>query len=226
MAEEMKNKSEPEKDDKINTDNPEEILSSSETVEETLMNNETSENITENEVTESELSETGNENTVQKITIGQRINSIQDAVASFIADNNVMARFIGLFMMFASYVFLRNYNDEPRIKPFDRNNGDVWKDYSNSVSFIKMAIFICIIFIGISVLRHFVPKLKKVNIDGYVLVSGVMTFGICLLWRQDDPSLSFGMIAVSLILFSCFLKSDEFEELKKYNEKNKLILKT
>lgn len=186
---------------------------------------------TEKTVSDDPASESTDENTaeetaqeVSRITFRQRIDLIQGTVASFIAENNVMARFIGLFMIFASGVFFRNYNNEPRIKSFDRNNGDLWKDYCESVSLGKMAFFIAVFFIGISVLRHLIPKLKKINIDGYLLIGGVMSFGICSLWRVEDPPLSFGIIAVAFILFSCFLKSDEFEELKRIPDKVYIII--
>jgi len=148
----------------------------------------------------------------------------EQAVAKFITENNVMARFIGLFMIFSSVVFIKNYRAEHRLRPFSARLGDNyeisgWQDYSTSVSIGKMAAFIGIVFIGISVIRHFIPKLRKINIDGYILCSGVMMFGMSALWRNDINGFfsvfSFGIIAVSLVLLSVFLKNEEFGELKK-----------
>ena len=89
---------------------------------------------------------------VKKISFTERLDLIQDAVAKFIAENNLMARFIGLFMMFASIVCISNYNSDPRTEPFtldsDKNFTDRWKDYSGTVSFAKMFLFIGLIFIG------------------------------------------------------------------------------
>ena len=165
---------------------------------------------------------------VKKISFRERLDLIQDAVAKFIAENNLMARFIGLFMMFASIVCISNYNSDPRTEPFtldsDKNFTDRWKDYSGTVSFAKMFLFIGLIFIGVSLLRKFIPKLKQISIDGYILVAGVMSFGISSLWRANNELFSFSIILVSVILFSCFIKSDEFSELKKVPNKVYIII--
>ena len=165
---------------------------------------------------------------VKKISFTERLDLIQDAVAKFIAENNLMARFIGLFMMFASIVCISNYNSDPRTEPFtldsDKNFTDRWKDYSGTVSFAKMFLFIGLIFIGVSLLRKFIPKLKQISIDGYILVAGVMSFGISSLWRANNELFSFSIILVSVILFSCFIKSDEFSELKKVPNKVYIII--
>lgn len=156
--------------------------------------------------------------TVKKVSFTERIDSIQNAAARIISENNLMARFAGLFLIFASIVLIGNYKSTYRLRPFQLdgdNFTDHWKDYCETVSLGKMAAFIGIAFIGVSLLRKFVPKLRQISIDGYILVSGVMLFGICSLWRVENSLLSFSIISVSVILLSCFIKSDEFSELKK-----------
>lgn len=154
----------------------------------------------------------------------QRIDDLETLVAGFIAENNIMARFIGLFLIFSSGVFIGNYRREPRTEKFrvewgDRVESRDWTDYSDSVSFGKMAFFIVLVFAAVSLLRHFLPKLRKINLDGYILVTGVMMFGICALWRNNSDyfylAFAFGIIAVSLILLAAFLKAEDFGELKK-----------
>lgn len=160
----------------------------------------------------------GNEGAKVK-TFKDTLNDLGGFINSFIAGNNVFARLAGLFMLFASGVFIKNYKADPRLRFFDINNGDTWKEYCETVSIAKMAGFIGILFIAVSVIKHFIPKLKKINIDGYILISGAMSFGICALWRNDSNSynavFSFGIIMAVLLLFHIFLDNEKFKELRK-----------
>ncbi len=152
-------------------------------------------------------------------TFRQSLDDMSAAVAAFISENNIMARFIGLFMMFASFVFIGNYRHDPRIRFFDMNNGEVWKEYSNTVSFGKMGAFIVLAFVGITLLRKYIPKISRINTDGYILLAGVVSFGMCALWRNDSNTynniFACGVIAVSLFILAMFLDTDKFTELRK-----------
>lgn len=196
--------------------------------EETPVTEDTAEDSSVSEVTESATeaeAAADPEPPVKRITFKDRINSAEAAVTAFLAENNVMARLIGLFMIFSSMMFTGNYRKEDRIKVFNVNFGENstdindWQNFCNSVSIGKLGAFIVILFAAVSLIQHFIPKLKKVNIDGYILTAGVMMFGICALWRNDSNSFfsvySFGITAVSLVLLACFLKTDGFDELRK-----------
>lgn len=161
--------------------------------------------------------ETGKEKVGLITALRSKVNSAELLITRFLEENNVMARFIGLFLIFSSVVSVINYNKEPRIVPFDYNQNDLskWHEFSNTVSFTKLFLFVGVLFAGVSVLRHFFKKFRSVKIDSYILVAGIMSFGISSLWRVENAPFSFGIIIVSLILLACFSKSDDFGELKK-----------
>ncbi|MBR6835352.1 MAG: hypothetical protein IKM72_05030, partial [Oscillospiraceae bacterium] len=177
---------------------------------------------TDNTVTDSETENTASEkaetaeakeaDNIQTKTFKDSVNDVTRLFVSFISENNVVARLIGLFMLFSSAVFITNYNQESRLRFFDLHNGDVWKDYCNSVSIGKMAAFIIIGFAAVSLIKKFVPKVRKFGFDEFLLVAGCLSFGVCAVWRNDSNPLngvfSFGIVLVVLVLLHWFLDTE------------------
>ena len=95
----------------------------------------------------SETSEVKEADNIPSKTFKESVNDLTSLCISFISENNVVARLIGLFLLFSSGVFITNYNKENRQRFFELHNGDAWKDYCNSVSIGKMAAFIIIGFL-------------------------------------------------------------------------------
>ena len=187
-----------------------------------VQDNETSVTETDEAVTVSAAEETAGEksgnadeaetDTIPTKTFKESVSDVTKLFASFIAENNVVARLIGLFMLFSSGVFISNYNKENRLRFFDLHNGDVWKDYASSVSIGKLAVFIIIGFAAVSLIKKFVPKVRKFGFDEFLLVAGCLSFGICAVWRNDSNPLngvfSFGIVLVVIILLHWFLDTE------------------
>ena len=141
----------------------------------------------------------------------------ETTVINFINNNNVVARFIGIFLIFSSVVFIVNYNKEEMIKPF----GDGWKDYCSSVNFLIMVLAIAISFFAVSFLKSRIKRLRDVKTDSYILAGGVLVFGVCMLWRAPESQFpnTFGMIAIASVLLVSFAKHNDFNELEKIPNK-------
>lgn len=160
----------------------------------------------------------------EKAGFRDKIKGAETLVSDLMADSSIVARLIGLFMIFSSAVRIINYRKDGKINPFDARLGDSceingWQDYCSSVSLRNMIVFIVLGFAAVTLLRRFVPAVRKINTDGYILITGVMMFGVSALWRVDTNTFysvySFGITAVALIVLTMFIKTEKFEELKK-----------
>ncbi|WP_049963006.1 DUF2079 domain-containing protein [Ruminococcus sp. HUN007] len=187
------------------------------------VNNESAEEITASEAAAAEsnddaenLQEENSAGTAEAAkvrTFRGSMKTLSDWFVSFINENNAVARLIGLFMIFSSVVFIKNYHKDPRMRFWELHNGDAWKEYSSSVGIGKMAVFIAVGFAAVSLVKRFVPKLRNFKFDSLILLSGSLLFGICAVWRNDSNPLnavfSFGIVLVVLVLLHWFLDTDD-----------------
>ena len=137
-------------------------------------------------------------------------DSIISSVSEFINRNNILTRFIGLFLIVSSVILMINYNKETKIRYNDNGN---WQSFCKSVNLFPVMLVIAVAFILLCILKKKVAKLKDINIDSYILVAGMLMFGVCMLWRSDNFYAAIGIIAVTTVLSVCLLKPDDFRHI-------------
>ena len=139
-----------------------------------------------------------------------RINDVYNYFGGFFERNNVMQRFIGLFLIFISFVTWKNNSLDDKI-----NFSHKWKEYSDSVSIGKMVLIVGGIFVVLTLLKELVVRLRKINYDSYIFIGGLLLFGITALWRCVDFYIIIAIVIVSVVLVNSFTKHTDFMLLKR-----------
>lgn len=139
-----------------------------------------------------------------------RINDVYNYFGGFFERNNVMQRFIGLFLIFISFVTWKNNSLDDKI-----NFSHKWKEYSESVSIGKMVLIVGGIFVVLTLLKELVVKLRKINYDSYIFIGGLLLFGVTALWRCVDFYLIIAITIVCVALVNSFTKHTDFMLLKR-----------
>lgn len=137
-------------------------------------------------------------------------DGIISAVSEFAVRNNILTRFIGLFLIVSSVILMINYNKETKIRYNDNGN---WQSFCKSVNLFPVMFVIAAAFILLCILKKKVSKLKNINFDSYILVAGMLMFGVSMLWRSDNFYAAIGIIAVTTVLSICLLKPDDFRHI-------------
>lgn len=139
-----------------------------------------------------------------------KFDDISCIAGRFIAENHVLARFIGLFFIISSVMIIINYRKDPKIKAVEQ-----WKEFSEAINPRSVLTAVVAVFIILALLNKFIVKLRSINYDSYIFLAGTMMFGISALWRNENTGLGVGIILVTLVLFMCLLKAEDFIHLEK-----------
>ncbi len=128
----------------------------------------------------------------------------------FVAKHDVLQRFIGIFLVFISFITVKNYNLESRI-----HFKDNWTDFSKSVDIKIMFIVVGGFFVLLTALKELVKPFKKINFDSYIFVFGLLFFGTTTLWRSGDINYYVAIVAVISVFINSFVKYSDFQFIKK-----------
>ncbi len=105
-------------------------------------------------------------------------------------------------------MIIKNYNKETQIK-YDQN----WQMFCENVNLFSIMAVVAAAFIILCIIKEKIKRLKEINFDSYILVAGMLMFGVSMLWRGDNFYVAIGIIAVTTVLSMCLLKPDDFRHL-------------